>query len=198
MQITGGVFNGRKIIAPKSLSVRPTLSKTRQSVFNVLNSLIGNFDDKSLYKNRYLLSAKMYCNCHNELYHRKISNNSIYWMSSIYLKNGKKSCISDYIQDDKKITSNVIKKCVEKHDEVVLASLEQASGYLSLGLASVVNLVNPQCIILGGGLINAVDEFFEMTVNKTKCEAMDIAIKKTEFKKAMLGDCSGIIGASLL
>lgn len=47
MQITGGVFNGRKIIAPKSLSVRPTLSKTRQSVFNVLNSLIGNFDDKS-------------------------------------------------------------------------------------------------------------------------------------------------------
>ena len=47
MQITGGQFNGRKIIAPKSLSVRPTLSKTRQSVFNILNSCIGNFDDKS-------------------------------------------------------------------------------------------------------------------------------------------------------
>ena len=47
MQITGGKFNGRKIIAPKSLSVRPTLSKTRQSVFNILNNLIGNFDDKS-------------------------------------------------------------------------------------------------------------------------------------------------------
>ncbi len=47
MQITGGQFNGRKIITPKYLSVRPTLSKTRQSVFNVLNSLIGHFDDKS-------------------------------------------------------------------------------------------------------------------------------------------------------
>ena len=47
MQITGGSFNGRKFIAPKSLSVRPTLSKTRQSVFNILNSLIGNFNDKS-------------------------------------------------------------------------------------------------------------------------------------------------------
>lgn len=47
MQITGGQFNGRKIIAPKSLSVRPTLSKTRQSVFNILNSLIGYFDDKN-------------------------------------------------------------------------------------------------------------------------------------------------------
>lgn len=47
MQITGGSFNGRKIITPKSLSVRPTLSKTRQSVFNILNSLIGNFNDKN-------------------------------------------------------------------------------------------------------------------------------------------------------
>ena len=47
MKITGGSFNGRKIIAPKSLSVRPTLSKTRQSVFNVLKSLIGKFDDKN-------------------------------------------------------------------------------------------------------------------------------------------------------
>ena len=115
-----------------------------------------------------------------------------------FLESGKKSCISDYIHGNKKITSNIIKKCVEKHDDVVLSSLNEASKYLSLGLASVVNLINPQCIILGGGLINAVDEFFEMTVSKTKCEAMDIAIKKTEFKKAMLGDYSGIIGASLL
>ena len=74
----------------------------------------------------------------------------------------------------------------------------KASNYLSIGLASVINLINPQCIILGGGLINAVDEFYKMTVEKTKCEALNIAAKNTEFKKAMLGDCAGIIGASLL
>lgn len=111
---------------------------------------------------------------------------------------GKQSCISDYIHQNKKITSNVIKKCIERQDAVVLSALEEASDYLSLGLASIINLINPQCIILGGGLINAVDKFFDMTVNKAKCEAMDIAIKKTEFKKAMLGDFSGIVGASLL
>ena len=69
-----------------------------------------DYKDKNMYKNRYLLSAKMYCNCHNELYHRKISNNNIYWMSSIYLKNGKKECISPIIKDEEimNIFSNII------------------------------------------------------------------------------------------
>lgn len=114
------------------------------------------------------------------------------------LKSGQSSCISNYIKDNKKITSNVIKKCLEQNDELVISSLQQASNYLSMGLASVINLINPQCIILGGGLINAVDEFYKMTVEKTQCEALNIAVKYTDFKKAMLGDYAGIIGASLL
>lgn len=63
-----------------------------------------DYKDKLMYKNRYLLSAKMYCNCHNELYHRKVSNNIVYWMSSIYLKNGKTSCYSPIIKDDEIMT----------------------------------------------------------------------------------------------
>ena len=114
------------------------------------------------------------------------------------IKSGQSSCILNYIQNNKKITSNVIKKGLEQKDKIVISSLDKASNYLSIGLASVINLINPQCIILGGGLINAVDEFYKMTVEKTKCEALNIAAKNTEFKKAMLGDCAGIIGASLL
>ena len=114
------------------------------------------------------------------------------------IKSGQSSCILNYIQNNKKITSNVIKKGLEQKDKIVISSLDKASNYLSIGLASVINLINPQCIILGGGLINAVDAFYKMTVEKTKCEALNIAAKNTEFKKAMLGDCAGIIGASLL
>ena len=40
MNITGGKFNSRKVIAPDSDKVRPTLSKIRESVFNILSSLI--------------------------------------------------------------------------------------------------------------------------------------------------------------
>lgn len=44
MNITGGKFNSRKVIAPESDKVRPTLSKIRESVFNILSSLI-NFEE---------------------------------------------------------------------------------------------------------------------------------------------------------
>ena len=47
MIITGGKFKGRKILAPDEKITRPTLSKVREGVFNVLFSEIGNFEGKS-------------------------------------------------------------------------------------------------------------------------------------------------------
>jgi 16S rRNA (guanine(966)-N(2))-methyltransferase RsmD len=47
MRITGGELNGRKIQAPDESIVRPTLSKVRMSVFNILFSLLGDFKDCS-------------------------------------------------------------------------------------------------------------------------------------------------------
>ena len=47
MIITGGKYKGRKIQAPDEKITRPTLSKVRQGVFNVLFSELGNFENKS-------------------------------------------------------------------------------------------------------------------------------------------------------
>lgn len=46
MIITGGKYKGRKILAPDEKVTRPTLSKVRQGVFNVLFSEIGDFEGK--------------------------------------------------------------------------------------------------------------------------------------------------------
>lgn len=45
MQITGGRFNSRKIKTPDYDNIKPTLSKTRQGIFNTLSSII-NFENK--------------------------------------------------------------------------------------------------------------------------------------------------------
>lgn len=45
MQLTGGQYKGRKITTPKG--VRPTLSNVRESVFSVLYSYFGSFEDKN-------------------------------------------------------------------------------------------------------------------------------------------------------
>lgn len=47
MNITAGIYKGRKVIAPDEKITRPTLSKVRMGVFNTLYSIIGEYDGKS-------------------------------------------------------------------------------------------------------------------------------------------------------
>ena len=47
MNITAGKYKGRKIIAPDEKITRPTLSKTRMSIFNSLYSIMNDFEGLS-------------------------------------------------------------------------------------------------------------------------------------------------------
>lgn len=114
------------------------------------------------------------------------------------LKKGRKSCISEYLEEGKAITSSMIRKSIEKEDELVTQCVSEASEYLSGGLASVINLINPELIILGGGLIEAVDYFYKQTIKKAKSKSLPVPAEKIRFSKTILGDYSGVIGAALL
>lgn len=114
------------------------------------------------------------------------------------LKKGRKSCISEYLEEGKAITSSMIRKSIEREDELVTQCVSEASEYLSGGLASVINLINPELIILGGGLIEAVDYFYKQTIKKVKSKSLPVPAEKIRFSKTILGDYSGVIGAALL
>lgn len=114
------------------------------------------------------------------------------------LKKGRKSCISEYLEGGKAITSSMIRKSIEREDELVTQCVSEASEYLSGGLASVINLINPELIILGGGLIEAVDYFYKQTIKKAKSKSLPVPAEKIRFSKTILGDYSGVIGAALL
>ncbi len=114
------------------------------------------------------------------------------------LKKGRKSVIQDFLEPGKSITSSMIQKSIEREDELVLQCVTEASEYLSGGIASVINFVNPKLIILGGGLIEAVDYFYQKTIKKARAKSLPVPASKIEFKKALLGDYSGVIGAAFL
>lgn len=114
------------------------------------------------------------------------------------LKKGRNSIILDYMEDGKSMSSGMIKKALEQGDELVTQALDEASEYLSAGLASVINFINPELIILGGGLVDAIDYFYNKTILKSHVKALPTPASKIEFKKAQLGDYSGVIGAAFL
>ena len=114
------------------------------------------------------------------------------------LKKGRHSVILDYMESGKSMTSSMIQKSIERDDELVKACVDEASEYLSGGIASIINFVNPKLIVLGGGLIEAVDYFYKNTIKKAKAKSLPVPASKIEFKKAALGDFSGVIGAAFL
>ncbi len=114
------------------------------------------------------------------------------------LKKGRQSCILDYLETGKSITSSMIQKSIEREDELVLQCVTEASEYLSGGIASIINFINPKLVVLGGGLIDAVDFFYQKTIKKAKAKSLPVPAAKIEFKKAELGDYSGVIGAAFL
>ena len=65
-------------------------------------AFIERKEDKSIYKNRYLYSAKIYCAKHNTVFHRREfrkNKKDITWVCSEYLKHGKATCDSPNIRE---------------------------------------------------------------------------------------------------
>ena len=114
------------------------------------------------------------------------------------LKKGRTSDIVNYLVEDKPIKTSMLKKSLANKDDLVLQIINEASEYLASGLASVINFYNPSKIILGGGLMDAIDYFYNRSVELAKIKALPTPSKSIKFEKAKLGDFSGVIGAALL
>lgn len=96
------------------------------------------------------------------------------------------------------IRSKAIATAVAQGDPLVQETLLTAADYLAAGLASVINFYNPPLIILGGGLMEAVDEFFTAVAARARNAALRVPRRDVEIVKSGLGDYSGIVGAAVL
>lgn len=70
--------------------------------------------------------------------------------------------------------------------------------HLAIALGNIVNMYEPQVIILGGGVMKSSDLFFDELKGRVKQYIYPGARKFLLIKKAMLDQYSGLIGAGLL
>jgi glucokinase len=96
------------------------------------------------------------------------------------------------------VRSGVLEDALKMGDELVVEAITEAGRYLGFGLASVINLLNPQLIVLGGGVIESVGLMFDVAVEYARREALAAPCKAVEFTRAKLGDHAGVVGAALI
>ena len=96
------------------------------------------------------------------------------------------------------IRSQAIAQAVGDGDDLAVEAVTEGAHYLAAGLTAIINFYNPPRIILGGGLVSAVDLYFKVAAQKALDDAMTVARSKVKIVRAKLGDNAGIVGAALL
>ncbi len=115
-------------------------------------------------------------------------------------KNGKKSVLTKLTNGDLSvIRSGVLAKAIRANDKLTLKVFKKVTKYLGIGIGSIVNFLNPEMIVLGGGVVEALDDTFIDNI-RTYAEkyALPNTLNGVQIVRAKLGDNSGILGAAAL
>ncbi len=95
-------------------------------------------------------------------------------------------------------TSGVFRTAFESGDRVVADLLEEAARVLAAGIASAVNLLDLERVVLGGGLADQLGAPFRRWVDAALQPLLFLQPPRIELVAAELGDEGGAIGAALL
>lgn len=126
------------------------------------------------------------------------SGPSIVAMAQEYLKGGKSTKFREMAGADGEITPYIVAKAAEAGDPVAKRIFEIVGTYIGIGLVSVINLLNPEKVIIGGGVAAAGDLLLDPIRKTIKERAMVVAGNSVEIVPAELGNSAGVIGASML
>ena len=124
------------------------------------------------------------------------SGPAIVAMAEEYIRGGKSTKYRELANPD--ITPYIVAEAAKQGDVVAKQIFETIGTYIGIGLSSVVNLLNPEKIVIGGGVADAGDLLFEPIKAALKKRSMPIQGAAVEVVHAELGNTAGVIGASLL
>ncbi len=125
------------------------------------------------------------------------SGPSIVAMAEDYIRGGKSTKFRE-MANSNPITPYIVCEAAKAGDPVAKRIFTIIGEYIGIGMASVVNLLNPEKIIVGGGVADAGEILMTPLKETLKKRAMKIAGEAVEVVPAQLGNTAGVIGASLL
>ena len=140
------------------------------------------------------------CNCGSwacvEAY---VGNNYIVRDVITQIKNGEKTLIKKLVNGKlSKITPEIISRAARAGDRFAKEIWRDVGNKVGTGLAGVVNLLNVEKIVIGGGVAEAGKILFDSIKKTIAARAMKLPAKTVKVVKAKLRRDAGLIGAAAL
>lgn len=115
------------------------------------------------------------------------------------LERGEPSILRELVGGDlSKLRVEVISEAERRGDALARRIIEETGELLGAGLSNLVNTLNPELIVLGGGVIRGVPQLFELAQASVRRRALTDAVEALRFAKARFGREAGVIGAGVL
>ncbi len=83
-------------------------------------------------------------------------------------------------------------------DDFALMMIERTGKYIGTGVASILNLLNIERVVLGGGVMRAGDLILNPIIQEAKRRAFQPCFEATQIMGASLGEDAATIGAAML
>ena len=100
--------------------------------------------------------------------------------------------------DPGEITAITVAAAADAGDPEAKAILAEAGRFLGIGVASVINLLNPELVVLGGGAMKAGPPLWEAMEAEVQRRALAASLNRVRIVPAKLGSRVGLLGAIAL
>lgn len=135
------------------------------------------------------------CNCGNYgCIEAVASGTAIAKRAKEAIKRGEKTSLSSY----ENVTSFEVFKEEKNGDKVAKSILDEALNYLGIGIANVVNIFDPEMIVIGGGVSKGGDIVFDTVKKVVKERSLKAMGESCRIEPAKLGGDAGVSGAVAL
>jgi len=92
------------------------------------------------------------------------------------------------------VTAEIVAEAARRKDPLALEVVSGVVTYLAMGVANIVSLLNPEVVVVGGGLFQAADVFLEPVRREFKRWAQPLAARSVRIELTTLGEDAGLYG----
>jgi len=96
------------------------------------------------------------------------------------------------------ITAETVVSAAKAGDRLARFLIDSTVSYLAMGIANIVSILNPDMVVLGGGLFQAGELLLRPIRVEFKKWAQPLAAKKVKIELSLLGENTGLYGAGKL
>lgn len=141
------------------------------------------------------------CGCGNKgCFEALASRTAIFRKIKDAVKEGQKTVLTEMLGPElEDLRSGDLRKAIKRGDKFVEHIIEEAAEYTGIAVSNLINIFNPEVVVIGGGLMEQLeDEMLAIIVETAMDYAMDGTTKGIEIIATKLADDAGITGGAVL